>query len=132
MPRDGKDRQRAAAREGTHLGDGRPVLERTTKNRAYLLGLFAQWLGQAGLTLEELLDPKKADTEVLKTRGLSTMVASSLRAGDHIGTTQKRLTVWQRGGPLLRGPSKLPGTWHTRGWLWNPRPITLLCHQLFF
>ena len=65
VPRDGKDRQRAAAREGTHLGDGRPVLERTTKNRAYLLGLFAQWLGQAGLTLEELLDPKKADTEVL-------------------------------------------------------------------
>ena len=65
LPRDAKDRTRAEAREGAQLAEGRPVLERTSKNRAALLALFGEWLLSCGTTLDDLLDSKKADAEVV-------------------------------------------------------------------
>ncbi|CAE7933904.1 unnamed protein product, partial [Symbiodinium necroappetens] len=65
LPRDAKDRTRARAREGAQLAEGRPVLECTSKNRASLLALFGAWLVECGTTLEDLLDSKKADAEVV-------------------------------------------------------------------
>ena len=65
VPRDARDRARAAARAGACLGEGRPVLERTNRNRSHLLSLFGQWLLASGFTLDELLDSKRADAETV-------------------------------------------------------------------
>ncbi|CAE6928727.1 unnamed protein product [Symbiodinium sp. CCMP2592] len=65
VPRDSRDLARAQARQGTQLAEDRPVLERTSKNRVFLFGLFAQWLITCGLLLEDLLDIRKADAETV-------------------------------------------------------------------
>ena len=64
-PRNPRDRARAKARAGVALAQGRPVLERTTKNRAFLLSLFGDWLRSCGLDLEDLLDSNKATAETV-------------------------------------------------------------------
>ena len=61
VPRDARDLSRARAREGAVL----PVNERTSKNRAFLLGLFAQWLASCDILFEDLLDSRKADAETV-------------------------------------------------------------------
>ncbi|CAE7262084.1 unnamed protein product [Symbiodinium sp. CCMP2456] len=64
-PRNQRDGARAKARAGTQLAQGRPVLERTSRNRAHLLALFCSWLAAGGVLLEDLLDSSKASPETV-------------------------------------------------------------------
>ena len=62
-PRSTADKTRADRRKGLELDDGRPVLDKTKKEGARLLGSFASWLEDLGTSLNELLDPKVLDIE---------------------------------------------------------------------
>ena len=63
QPRDRRDASRAFTRQGLVLGEGRPVLERTTKNRQQLLEFFDQWLQSCGSSLAALLEARPLDPE---------------------------------------------------------------------
>ena len=64
-PRNKWDLARAAARGGVSLGEGRPVLDRTQKNRKELLEAFGAWLGSVGTSLSDLLDARPLDAEIV-------------------------------------------------------------------
>ena len=60
-PRSKWDVARAAGRAGVVLGEGRPVLDRTTKNLRQLLQAFSMWLLEQGVSLETLLAQRPPD-----------------------------------------------------------------------
>ncbi|CAE7768524.1 unnamed protein product [Symbiodinium sp. CCMP2592] len=63
QPRDVRGASRALARQGLELGEGRPILDRTSKNRQQLLEAFDQWLRSCGFSLEDLLGTRPLDPE---------------------------------------------------------------------
>ena len=65
VPRDARDRTRAQSRSGLELPTGRPVLGKTQENRDKLLGVFDEWLGLQGLSLNILLGPGTPDIELI-------------------------------------------------------------------
>ena len=65
VPRDARDRSRAQLRSGLELPAGRPVLGKTQENRDKLLGMFDEWLGLQGLSLNSLLGPGTPDIELI-------------------------------------------------------------------
>ena len=64
-PRSSADRCRADRRKGLELDDGRPVLDKTKKERARLLEGFSEWLVEIGTNIDELLDPRTLDIEAV-------------------------------------------------------------------
>eukprot|EP00435_Cladocopium_sp_Y103_P056802 s356_g19.t1 len=65
VPRDAKDKRRAAFREGTVLPTGRPVSGQTQVYRDRLLEQFGIWLEGQGFTIDVLLDPGSTDVETI-------------------------------------------------------------------
>ena len=64
-PRSAADAARASRRKDLPLDDGRPVLEKTRKERKVLLEAFSGWLETLGTSLDELLDPSALDIEAI-------------------------------------------------------------------
>ena len=64
-PRSRADVERANRRKSLPLDDGRPVLEKTRKERKVLLDAFSLWLEGIGTSIDDLLDPAALDIEAI-------------------------------------------------------------------